>query len=94
MKITKVQAVKSNITYEPKSKYGLGQMIKITAEVYNSDGSIKDYNAEFLGYITSIQKTYNKRQYHLYISYVYTVQCPKLHNYLSFPEEQILPVEE
>lgn len=91
MKITKVQAVKSYITHKPKSKYGLGQMIKITAEVYNSDGSIKDYNAEFLGYITSIQ---TKRDNKLNISYVYTVQCPKLHNYLSFPEEQILPVEE
>ena len=91
MKITKVQAVKSYITHKPKSKYGLGQMIKITAEVYESDGSIKDYNAEFLGYITSIQ---TKRDNKLNISYVYTVQCPKLHNYLSFPEEQILPVEE
>jgi len=91
MKITKVQAVKSNITYEPKSKYGLGQMIKITAEVYESDGSIKDYNAEFLGYITSIQTTRDNKHN---ISYVYTVLCPKLHNYLSFPEEQILPVEE
>ena len=91
MKITKVQAVKSCITHKPKSKYGLGQMIKITAEVYESDGSIKDYNAEFLGYITSIQ---TKRDNKLNISYVYTVQCPKLHNYLSFPEEQILPVEE
>ena len=91
MKITKVQAVKSNITYEPKSKYGLGQMIKITAEVYESDGSIKDYNAEFLGYITSIQTTRDNKHN---ISYVYTVHCPKLHNYLSFPEEQILPVEE
>ncbi len=91
MKITKVQAVKGNITYKPKSKYGLGQMIKITAEVYNSDGSIKDYNAEFLGYITSIQTTRDNKHN---ISYVYTVQCPKLHNYLSFPEEQILPVEE
>lgn len=91
MKITKVQAVKSKITYEPKSKYGLGQMIKITAEVYYSDGSIKDYNAEFLGYITSIQTTRDNKHN---ISYVYTVQCPKLHNYLSFPEEQILPVEE
>lgn len=91
MKITKVQAVKSNITYEPKSKYGLGQMIKITAEVYESDGSIKDYNAEFLGYITSIQTTRDNKHN---ISYVYTVQCPKLHDSLSFPEEQILPVEE
>lgn len=91
MKITKVQAVKSNITYEPKSKYDLGQMIKITAEVYESDGSIKDYNAEFLGYITSIQTTRDNKHN---ISYVYTVQCPKLHKYLSFPEEQILPVEE
>lgn len=91
MKITKVQAVKSNITYEPKPKYGLGQMIKITAEVYESDGSIKDYNAEFLGYITSIQTTRDNKHN---ISYVYTVQCPKLHDSLSFPEEQILPVEE
>jgi len=91
MKITKVQAVKGNITYKPKSKYGLGHMIKITAEVYNSDGSIKDYNAEFLGYITSIQTIRDNKHN---ISYVYTVQCPKLHNYLSFPEEQILPEEE
>ena len=91
MKITKVQAVKSCITHKPKSKYGLGQMIKITAEVYESDGSIKDYNAEFLGYITGIQTTRDNKHN---IGYVYTVQCPKLHNYLSFPEEQILPVEE
>ena len=91
MKITKVQAVKSCITHNPKSKYGLGQMIKITAEVYNSDGSIKDYNTEFLGFVTSIHTTRDNKHN---ISYVYTVQCPKLHNYLSFPEEQILPVEE
>jgi len=91
MKITKVQAVKSCITHKPKSKYGLGQMIKITAEVYNSDGSIKDYNTEFLGFVTSIQTTRDNKHN---ISYVYTVKCPKLHNYLSFPEEQILPVEE
>ena len=83
MKITKVQAVKSYITHKPKSKYGLGQMIKITAEVYNSDGSIKDYNTEFLGFVTSIQTTRDNKHN---ISYVYTVQCPKLHNYLSFPE--------